>query len=263
MSFLMGLTMSFCLSLLGTLLSGHFTLVTWLISFAASFVVSIVIGLLVPMKKVNDSLISKMNLQEGSIKAKTITALASDIIYTPIICILMVSLGVVMAGKGMDAQIVSMAEEKTSLTAQMEAKQTELTELTAQYDAKKVEYQTLLTTIDIKKEALEAANKNNSIPEAKQLEGQIEEMNTGEKELAAALDSMEEGKVSLQGAIDEMQNGINDISKGIENISNNKPTILTSFLHSFPVSFIGGFILVFLLSPIYMNLVFKKYGILD
>ena len=53
-SLFMGVAMSFFLSLTGTLTSGHFTIPSWLISFAVSTVISIVIGLLIPMKIVNE-----------------------------------------------------------------------------------------------------------------------------------------------------------------------------------------------------------------
>ena len=96
MSVLMGVTLSFFLSLVGNLMgakqSGSFSVPGFLISFVISTIVSLFIGLIVPMKKVNDGLHAKLNMQEGSIGAKLLDSLVSDIIYTPIMTLLMVFL---------------------------------------------------------------------------------------------------------------------------------------------------------------------------
>ena len=55
MSILMGVTMSFGLSLCGNLLSGQFTVQGFLMSFLISTLISLVIGFLVPMKRVGDA----------------------------------------------------------------------------------------------------------------------------------------------------------------------------------------------------------------
>ena len=92
----MGVTLSFFLSLVGNLMgakqSGSFSVPGFLISFVISTIVSLFIGLIVPMKKVNDGLHAKLNMQEGSIGAKLLDSLVSDIIYTPIMTLLMVFL---------------------------------------------------------------------------------------------------------------------------------------------------------------------------
>lgn len=89
MAVLMGVTLSLFLSLLGNLMSKHFTLVGFLISFAVSVVISLTIGFLVPIKKINDSLESKLGLQEHTLKTHFFETLISDLIYTPIITIVM------------------------------------------------------------------------------------------------------------------------------------------------------------------------------
>ena len=90
MSLLMGASLSLCLSLAGNLSSGKFTVPGFLISFAVSFVISIIIGLFVPMKKVNDSLDRKLGLEPGKLGTRCFEALISDLIYTPIITLVMV-----------------------------------------------------------------------------------------------------------------------------------------------------------------------------
>ena len=90
MSLLMGVTLSFFLSLTGQLSSGHFEIPGFLLSFAVSFIVSLVIGFLVPMKRVNDSLDKKLGLKPRSLGTRCFGALISDLIYTPIITFIMV-----------------------------------------------------------------------------------------------------------------------------------------------------------------------------
>lgn len=92
MSLLMGVTLSFFLSLTGVLSSGQFTLPGFLINFLISFVISLIIGFLVPMKKVNDSLGAKLGLAPHTLKTRLFESLISDLIYTPVITLVMITL---------------------------------------------------------------------------------------------------------------------------------------------------------------------------
>lgn len=88
MSLFMGVTLSFCLSLIGNLSSGHFTVPGFLLSFLASTVISLIIGFIVPLRKI--TLGATKNLQPGSIMAKLTETALSDLIYTPVITLSMV-----------------------------------------------------------------------------------------------------------------------------------------------------------------------------
>ena len=90
MSILMGTTLSFCLSLVGQLASGHFAFSAFLVSFLVSLVVSLIIGFVVPMKPLSDALGKKLGLKPESFGTRCFDALISDLIYTPIITFLMV-----------------------------------------------------------------------------------------------------------------------------------------------------------------------------
>lgn len=92
MSLLMGVTLSFFLSLTGVLSSGQFTIPGFLINFLISFVISLIIGFLVPMKKVNDSLDAKLGLKPHTLKTRLFESLISDLIYTPLITLCMITL---------------------------------------------------------------------------------------------------------------------------------------------------------------------------
>lgn len=89
MSVLMGVTLSFCLSLIGNLTSGHFTPIGFIISFVASTIISLIIGFIVPMRKISQGITKNMKPGIGS---KCVDALVSDLIYTPIITLAMVFL---------------------------------------------------------------------------------------------------------------------------------------------------------------------------
>lgn len=92
MSLLMAVSLSFCLSLLGNLTSGHFTVPGFLSSFVISFLISLVIGFLVPMKKTGDAVIEKAHLTPHTLPARALEALVSDLIYTPFITLCMTAL---------------------------------------------------------------------------------------------------------------------------------------------------------------------------
>ncbi len=99
MSIKMGITMSFCLSLIGTLTSGHFSIPGFLLSFVASTVLSLIIGFIVPMSKLSTMCLNSLNLQLGTIPARLVQTAVSDIIYTPIMTLAMVGLAYYMAKK--------------------------------------------------------------------------------------------------------------------------------------------------------------------
>ena len=88
----MGLVMSFFLSLTGNLTSGHFTMPRFLLSFLISTIISLVIGFLVPMARINAGIEKRMGAAPGDIRARLLESLVSDLIYTPVITLAMVSL---------------------------------------------------------------------------------------------------------------------------------------------------------------------------
>ncbi|MBQ2582311.1 MAG: hypothetical protein II577_00225 [Erysipelotrichaceae bacterium] len=90
MGILMGGTISFVNSLIGTLSSGRFTVGGFLNSFLISFVISQILGLIIPIKKISDSLIKKLDLQPGTLKARIVDALVTDLVYSPLMTFIMV-----------------------------------------------------------------------------------------------------------------------------------------------------------------------------
>ena len=89
-SIYMGVTMSFFLSLLGNILSGHFSLLLFLVTFAMSTTISFVIGLLVPMGIITSK--ATANMKPDSLGAKCLSSLISDLIYTPVLSLSMIAL---------------------------------------------------------------------------------------------------------------------------------------------------------------------------
>ncbi len=96
-SLLMGITLSFFLSLVGNLTSGHFVLPLWLISFAVSTAVSLLIGFIVPTKKVTDGVCGKLGLAPRTLASRCVESFMSDLIYTPLITLIMVGIAYAVA----------------------------------------------------------------------------------------------------------------------------------------------------------------------
>ncbi len=90
MSIFMGVTMSFFLSLVGNLTSGHFTVPSWIIGFLVSTVISLIIGFVVPMKLVGDKAVGALKLRTFSFPARLVESFISDLIYTPLMTFCMV-----------------------------------------------------------------------------------------------------------------------------------------------------------------------------
>ena len=99
MAIRMGILMSFFLSLIGTLTSGHFTPAGFLLSFVVSALISLLIGFVVPVGKVTSDVSRKMKCEKGSFKALFVESFVSDLIYTPIMTLAMVFLAYTMAMK--------------------------------------------------------------------------------------------------------------------------------------------------------------------
>lgn len=90
MLLLMGSTLSFFLSLIGLLTSGHFTPKGLLFNFVISFAISCIIGAIYPMHKVSIFLDKKFGLKPGKLKTHLVESFLSDCAYTPVITFVMV-----------------------------------------------------------------------------------------------------------------------------------------------------------------------------
>ena len=100
MNLFMGVTLSFFLSLTGNLTAkGGFSPVAFVVSFIISTVISLVIGFIIPMRKVEGGLTKALGLRERSIPAAIVSALVSDLIYTPFMTLAMIFLARRMAMK--------------------------------------------------------------------------------------------------------------------------------------------------------------------
>ena len=99
MSIRMGLAMSLCMSLIGTLTSGHFTPMGFLMGFVVSFIVSLLIGFVVPVGKISRDFTVKRNMQPGKISTRLTESMISNLVYTPVMTLVMVALAYFMAMK--------------------------------------------------------------------------------------------------------------------------------------------------------------------
>ena len=96
MSVMMGVTLSFFLSLTGMGVAGQLSqpgwFPKWLSSFLISLIISFVIGFLVPMGKVTMAIEKNPAFPKGALKTKLLETLLSDLIYTPLITLCMVAM---------------------------------------------------------------------------------------------------------------------------------------------------------------------------
>ncbi len=99
MSVRMGLTMSFVMALVGTLTSGHFTFVGFLISFVCSAIIALAMGFIIPIGKITNDLTVKKGMKPGKLSTRCVEALISNLVYTPVITLAMVGMAYYMAMK--------------------------------------------------------------------------------------------------------------------------------------------------------------------
>ena len=103
MSLLMSVTLSFFLSLTGNLTAKvGFKPMAFIVSFIISTIISLIIGLVIPMRKIEGGITKAIGLKEHSLPANIVSALISDLIYTPVITLAMVALARKMAMKTSD-----------------------------------------------------------------------------------------------------------------------------------------------------------------
>ena len=105
MNVLMGVALSFFLSLTGLLASGHFEVKAWIVSFLASTVLSLLIGFCIPVRKIALLVCGKCGLKERTLPFHCMDSFVSDLIYTPLITLVMVALAFMGAKRGIEAAI--------------------------------------------------------------------------------------------------------------------------------------------------------------
>ena len=98
MNIYMAVTLSFFLSLIGTLSSGKFTIPSFLISFVISTIISFILGMFIPMRKIEEKACEKLKIKSKPLSL-LFNSLISDCIYTPIMTLAMVSFAHRMATK--------------------------------------------------------------------------------------------------------------------------------------------------------------------
>lgn len=111
MNVLMGLSLSCALSLTGLLAAGRFTVPAWLLNFALSTLLSFVIGFCLPIRRTTMACCKRCKLQQGTLGALLLDSLISDIFYTPLITLLMVSLAYKGASASIQAAIAQAPNE--------------------------------------------------------------------------------------------------------------------------------------------------------
>ena len=86
----MGVMLSFCLSLTGTLTSGHFAVASLLQSFGLSLIVSLIFSLLLPFESIYDMVHERFNADNLAMARYIVVSCIIVIIYVPSITFLMI-----------------------------------------------------------------------------------------------------------------------------------------------------------------------------
>ena len=92
MGLLMGVSLSFILTLTGLLSSGTFTILAFLSNFLISLLISTLVTKAIPLKKISSFLAECLHLRQGSLSYRLFDALISDLLMSPLMTFIMVSM---------------------------------------------------------------------------------------------------------------------------------------------------------------------------
>ena len=92
MGLLMGVSLSFILTLTGLLSSGTFTIPAFLSNFLVSLLISTLVTKLIPLKKISSSLANRLHLSPGSLSYRLFDTLVCDLLMSPLMTFIMVSM---------------------------------------------------------------------------------------------------------------------------------------------------------------------------
>lgn len=288
---------SFVLSLVGTLTSGHFTIRGWVISFLISFFIAVIITKFVNMKVMEEKYLAKHNLKRGELKANIMLPLLSDLLMTPVITIAMVSFSLGMANMGMSRGIKTIEDKRATLTSEVEAAEKELTEVEAQIsvkqadlDKKQAELGPMQAELDEKQKAIEEIQSSGATGPS--IGAQLEGLGTSVGELAPKVGELNaeigdlqskigplggeigqlkgeigplNGRVqALNGEISGKKDGIADQTADIDKLKGDKFTLKKYFivlLRSMIISLIVAYIVIAIFKPLIQKITFSKMKI--
>ncbi len=254
MNLLMGLSMSLCMSLCGSLLSGHFEVTSWFFSFVISFVLSLGIGAAISVKRLADKACAKAGTARNSYKGRVLSALIGDIIYTPFMTVVMCFTMTTVARAEIDRQAAILEMQINDLTDQ----QTTLSEQSAALSA---EHDGLIAQIEKLENELAELKAQ---PASEDTEFDIAARTVGlEEAIKDAREGMalqESGLAQQQAAIAEMQASIAGMTAARNGMLAGKPVFIREVGPSFGICMILGFLLVFCLQPLFLEISVKKYG---
>ncbi len=92
MGLLMGVSLSFILTLTGLLSSGTFTISAFLSNFLISLLISTLVTKVIPLRKITSSFTDKLHLKQGTFSYRIFDTLISDLLMSPLMTFIMVFL---------------------------------------------------------------------------------------------------------------------------------------------------------------------------
>ena len=236
MALINALILSFSMSLIMNIASGHFSFPSWGLGFIVSFTLSLILAMILPLTKVQLMTCKKIGIRYTDIGALLLNALLSSLFYTPVVAFVMsllmsslANMQMTKAINGIEAQIQEMqpafeqaiAERNTAFDSLNEEKEKAM----AEADADEVETSSLDVGV------------------------------TNERVIAAQRYYDETSK-----RCDEMSKALSEMKNAQASIENGRPKLLPEFIKCLVITFLAGFIINFTIIPAIFDKVYEKYG---
>ena len=123
----MGTMNSVALSLVGTLVSGHFTWGSWASGLAIGWVIGMLIAFFVPIKKLSDAACERCGVTGKKIGTRIVSGVTASLLMTPVMSLVM---GVVM----MNITAHGLDRSADALNAELDSTKAQIVELTGKLE---------------------------------------------------------------------------------------------------------------------------------
>lgn len=263
MALFSSLTLSIPLSFLMCMLSGHFSIPSWLMGCTICFVFSFILSLLIPMQKLQLKICKARGSRFSDISSQAINALISTLILTPIVSFVISFIMVNMANKQMDKAVEGLEMQMQPLNQQLVQAIEERNITFEKLNNIKTQVDEYIAEHKGPDEYVDTSYHNEKGEYVEQYEWVEDNAYTQEEEyqtLAAQLESARVNENVAENKCEELQEEIKAIKTQKDGINNNRPTVLKETLFCLTVTSILGFFINFIIIPIYFEKLFEKYG---
>lgn len=259
MGLLMNTFNTIVFSTIGTLSSGHFSWLGWLVGACVGWITGALITSFIDVKETQDKVHAKTGTSPDSFKGKLLASLTTSAIIMPVMTIVMSLSMPLLSVSNMEkgiaetrTEIVQMQQEQNALKDQQHELLIQQAELKGKRDAMQSDVDSLQKLVS------EAQTPAEKAP----LEGQLKAKQGALAEMQAGIDNMQTGISDMQGGIDGMQNGINGKTESITGREQAIEGIKRSLPISIPISAVVntliGVILGIFTQPLFTKIVMRS-----